>query len=493
MPVERTQPIRYVVLSDLHFGEEDSLLTHLASGRYECDCGRASPVLESLVLCLRHLVSTNPDGIKPTLVLAGDILELAFATYSQSLAVFERFLELIAEPGDELFDRIILLPGNHDHHLWEVARETQFVNNVLAVTRAVDLPPPIHTTPATMAGGVPSFLLNQLVRHVRDLAPTDTCDYPIIIVYPNLALFDESGERGVVIHHGHFVEALFMFMTTLRRRLFPNDPQPATVAELEADNFAWIDFVWSLLGRSGSAGARAENLYKKLQYPSNLEGFVTELARQVAKNTDIPFIPGDWLEERVLRGFFRYIAKKLAGERSRFDGEPNEKLAKGLHDYIFRFVRQQLRDEFGGVPKDLTFIYGHTHKPAEERLEHDGQSVAVYNTGGWIIDATTKEPNHGGSIALIAEDMSTVTLRVYEDVREGNDLVLAHAPSIDERTLAFHRDIERRVGDPDAEGGEWRCHPLWARCVELIGSEAAHRRKILEEVFVTGRGERKDP
>src|SRR5262249_53887133 len=73
------------------------------------------------VECLASLLGRlgeGGDGRKPTLVLNGDILELALARDDVALGVFTQFLELAFERHD-LFDPVIVyLPGNHDHKLW---------------------------------------------------------------------------------------------------------------------------------------------------------------------------------------------------------------------------------------------------------------------------------------------------------------------------------------------------------------------------------------
>jgi hypothetical protein len=66
--------IRYVCLSDTHFGEEDSLLTNLKTASTDTDPSQPSPVLIHLVNCLKELISQNEDNTKPTLILNGDIL-----------------------------------------------------------------------------------------------------------------------------------------------------------------------------------------------------------------------------------------------------------------------------------------------------------------------------------------------------------------------------------------------------------------------------------
>jgi metallophosphoesterase superfamily enzyme len=67
--------IRYVCLSDMHLGEEDSLLPEMIGNNV--DPLKASSVMVHLADCLRELISKNEGTEKPTLILNGDILELA--------------------------------------------------------------------------------------------------------------------------------------------------------------------------------------------------------------------------------------------------------------------------------------------------------------------------------------------------------------------------------------------------------------------------------
>ena len=76
--------IRYVILSDLHFGAENSVLTALSerpasadSTGFSADPQRPSPLLRGLIDGLRHL--TRGQDQPPTLILAGDILDLALS------------------------------------------------------------------------------------------------------------------------------------------------------------------------------------------------------------------------------------------------------------------------------------------------------------------------------------------------------------------------------------------------------------------------------
>ena len=128
--------IRWICLSDTHFGAENRLLSFVPEGSRAVAPGSAGPVLESLVASLRTLVATNTGTRLPTLVLNGDILELALAQDNVAAMVFDRFVDLAFVSGDPVFDSsIIYIPGNHDHHLWETARERQYAHYVASVGR----------------------------------------------------------------------------------------------------------------------------------------------------------------------------------------------------------------------------------------------------------------------------------------------------------------------------------------------------------------------
>ena len=87
--------VRFVCLSDTHFGASNSLLTNLKPDGSEVDPTEPSPVLVQLIACLRELISKNDNSQPPILILNGDILELALTTDNIAAMAFERFIEQI--------------------------------------------------------------------------------------------------------------------------------------------------------------------------------------------------------------------------------------------------------------------------------------------------------------------------------------------------------------------------------------------------------------
>src|SRR5580692_2810427 len=144
--------IRYVIVSDLHFGAENSVLTTLnerpataTETGFSVDPQRSSPALSGLVDGLREL--TRGQGRPPTLILAGDVLDLALSVDEVCSMVFRLFANLAFSDGSPVFEPVIhYVPGNHDHHQLVVARETQNAGYLSGQSGTADLAAPWHTT-----------------------------------------------------------------------------------------------------------------------------------------------------------------------------------------------------------------------------------------------------------------------------------------------------------------------------------------------------------
>ncbi len=245
-------PVRYVCLSDLHLGAENSLLSNVAAGETTVDLSAPSPVLVRLVDGLASLLGRLAGGAaepKPTLVLNGDILELALARDEAALGVLTQFLELAFE-RHELFDpAVVYLPGNHDHRLWRS-----------------DLDPPVGDGEAP-ANGESAWTTNLFdtrsgpngsragraevlaaaahgrpgLRHLRF-----ELRYPTYAVESSTA---GSGTRVVAFHHGHFTEASSASISALRSAAFPRERSSRTAWDHDHESSPWVEFVWSTLAR----------------------------------------------------------------------------------------------------------------------------------------------------------------------------------------------------------------------------------------------------
>ena len=433
-------------------------------------------MLSALVACLHSLVDLDPDGTRPTLVLNGDILEFALAEDNVAAMVFDRFIDLAFDADHPLFNPTILyLPGNHDHHIWETARERLYANYVADTAPDDELLPPWHATRLFVDRGghhLEAELLNALVRrrggkelHVR-------------VVYPNLGLESPSSPRKVLLHHGHFTESLYRLMSRGKAVLFPGQPLGGEVWDWEADNFAWIDFFWSTLGRSGSAGQDVGLIYDMLRSEPAMARLAAEIGEFIGDRGPKPArLITKWLGRKSAEDLVKFVSTR---ERER----PGEVLTpagrQGVQDYLAGpLARQYSHENDGKAGENVSFIFGHTHKPFEDTYAVSGfhGSVSVYNSGGWVIDTPDTNVHQGAAVLLIDSDCNVTSLRMYNQ-----------APS-----PAGYKVHLSSTGGPSANGLHAQLdealeldRPPWTTFSETVSGEVTLRQKLLP--MIIGRG-----
>lgn len=413
--------IKAICVSDLHLGSETSVLTAVNSESLGPDMNTVSPVLESFVECLKAILRSHDGPGKPQLVLAGDILELALSTDNVAATVFTQFIKLLYDGGGLPIDpTIIYTPGNHDHHLWETARESQYVSYLGEPTTKLPLVNvPWHAThlfpwpgtPGLTNRDVDSCLLTTLLRLVNP-----GTDAHVLAMYPNLGVLSaDRKSRCAIVHHGHFTESIYYLMTELGEFLFPSRNPHDEIWDVEAENYAWIDFLWGTLGRSGNVGVKMGMVYNMLKS----EKGTRRLARNLAESVLLRFRRPPLLrpiEGPFTRGVLNLLMKRVEGMER---GVANELLSndsrKRLNRYINQYVHGQLGRECKELPGQLTFVFGHTHKPFEEvcLIEDIPAPVHVYNTGGWAVDTIRPAPTQGAAIVVIDEEGYAASIRMY--------------------------------------------------------------------------------
>jgi hypothetical protein len=426
---EEDNQIRFVCLSDLHLGDEDSILNSKNEDGLD-----ASDVMKNLAKCLESLLTSKTSGKdrkpRPILILNGDIMELALGKFELSAMMFERFMALIMKSRKELFDNeIIFIPGNHDHHIWETARETQYEDYIRRKNLKV-LPAPWHRT-SMIFNRYPiysTFLMSLLQRHTVMHDKLFSPKLKVQISYPNLAIPSEDQKSCVIIHHGQFTERPYYLISDLNTAL-TGGKFPENIDKLEEENFAWIDFFWSTLGRSGQAGSTVRSIYENMKNPTLIGRFLDKISVNLAKKFDVSWLPGTWFEEKVLKEVSHIslpLITSLLGERNRrdtsADGDDlmNQEIKSGLN-HVLRLSWPLMKDDLPKSISDITFVYGHTHKPLERVVDLGeiekgiNKSIALYNTGGWIVDQTEANANFGASIVLMDRNLNVVSLQVYRE------------------------------------------------------------------------------
>ncbi|MEM9126528.1 MAG: hypothetical protein AAGB28_12145 [Pseudomonadota bacterium] len=413
--------IRYVSLSDTHFGADNSILTRLSKVDGPVDPQHPSDLLIHLVNCLRNVINANEGHAKPRLILNGDILDLAFSTENVAAMAFRNFLELTMpqDPAAQLFDpNFIFIPGNHDHHLWEICRERRFVDQMRATDWSQPWDKPRHITELRDPEPLTSHFLEAVARSLPWLG-----DVRVETVYPNLGFL--KGDRLVIYTHGHFIENVYLMASQIADLLYPKTPPPATMEEWEAQNFAWIDFVWSVLGRSGRIGPDEEAVYNTANSPKALGVLLGSAVKTLIMSKTGSSSKGiaDGIEQLVAA-----IIEEVF-ERSSHQSVLSDDGA-GLKRFLAIPIQQQIRSDYPDLTAeaDITVVFGHTHKPFQARMDIDGfltSQIDAFNSGGWVVDSPDIEPLIGGAVILMDEDLNIASLRMYNEAPERSDYTVS--------------------------------------------------------------------
>jgi len=174
------------------------------------------------------------------------------------------------------------------------------------------------------------------------------------------------------------------------------------------------------------------------------------------------------------------------GIREYFGGYVIQQLVKERHDALRKLedVQSGSRTVQEGVQAVLqriaafdpdpartqyTLVFGHTHKPfgLEQEIgfgdgatalgsgvppSRQSSRVAVYNTGGWVVESDKAQGDHGASVVLVSDELETVSLRMYD---EGNTAATLEELS-KEKASAFAKALESRMRKSPKEFEEFR-------------------------------------
>jgi Calcineurin-like phosphoesterase len=408
--------VRYIILSDLHLGAENSILTRLQAGTTLADTHRPSQVLTALVDCLRTIVAANASGEPPTVVVAGDLVELALASGWLSLPVMALLARAFADDGEPfVHEEMLFLPGNHDHHLWELSREQAVERFLRSGAPLAEAPASWHTS-SMFPERAPLFeaqMLEDAVHYFRESKRGR-----VRVVYPDLALTNADGTRAVLVTHGHYMERVATLLSAMSRLFDPSAPPLDDVDLIERENWAWVDFFWGSMGRTTRAGALIEQLYDSLQDQRAIESMLAALAVSATKHAN-PVLRKveSW---GIRRGLGHLVASRLhERERDQTAMPLSDGSRQGLATYLAAMRHTFARQWQGPLPADVTIVTGHTHKPFSEWWEDaawPAGGMRVFNCGGWVVDHIAPQPLQGGAVVLVSDELDVASLRLCQQL-----------------------------------------------------------------------------
>jgi hypothetical protein len=143
------------------------------------------------------------------------------------------------------------------------------------------------------------------------------------------------------------------------------------------------------------------------------------------ENKLLPYLPMSGLKQvqELGLGITKGILDALIGRASEMERNSYQSVLSGdgldgLKWYINQVIKKQFDDETGqNCPDDVSFIFGHTHKPFEDQLVLSNYKfpVKVYNTGGWVLDVPDLVFTQGGSMVLVDDDLRVASMRLFND------------------------------------------------------------------------------
>lgn len=413
--------ITYICISDLHLGEPTSLLTDTpatSGGDGTTADALRDAFSEALLQTIDALVRETSQAAAPGIVLLGDIFDMSLGTPRASIRTFDALLKSLAAKGArERIGPFIFLPGNHDHELWTVSRFEHMLGGDPADDSYV------HTTPAFAAPDTQprAALIDKILR--------DNGFQGAATYYPNMGLMSADGARAVVLHHGHFIEPIYHAMSSLTTALEGRQGISMDAESLERLNASWIDFIWSTDGDDGRLGADINFAHDALLTGRSDISAQHDLAGLLADRLlrALP-LPHTTQARSMTRTAARALIDSLVGEYGQMERFSYQQTlgadgVAGLRSYLSGTVRAQIAQERPGAKlRDLSFVFGHTHKPFEARIPLPDQPMppAVYNTGGWDMDTPMFGTRLGASAVVIDADLNLAALRLC-DVPQQDD------------------------------------------------------------------------
>ncbi len=462
--------LRYICISDLHAGALSSFLVDREGAQdKEPDPTSTSPVTRDFAAAMKTFVGAAIGGAtdKPQLVLLGDVVDLQFSDRAHATQNALTFLSALNQTG-VFADDVLATAGNHDHALWSDAR---LALEAEAIPRGKDgLSFRSDTLAFAPTEGADSRLLTALLKE----ANFGSVDFR----YPNIGLQNEKSGPTVVLHHGHFVETPYRLISDIKDAFNEEKRPNISAAELSSENAGWIDFFWSTTGDAG-LGLTADRLYQDILTTEGYRNRSKKWAAKIGKalSEGLP-MSGNLTLQSILKvvaqvGLDVTVGNYRDTERYAVVDSLTHEGFQGVADYIDGPIAGQIKDEEKGDVEDLTFIFGHTHKPFSDRVRNKSfrNAAKVYNTGGWALNGPRLDNAQGAAVALIDDDLNVALLQVFK-TPDNDEVPLAHVEVLADTqgALKFKSQIEDWIS---------ASKPEWETLAETAGEAYRLRRDFL--------------
>jgi len=366
---------KYVVISDAHLGQDGKDGTGFKSILSDPQHPKFISFKEKI------LKFAGPDNI--TLIGVGDILDLSVSYMRDAILQLCGLVEEI-----EPINKIELIIGNHDHHLFTLCCEHQIVLDKM-MWGYLPNPGSIYNTIHNVRSRALSMCLTSFTKRDIDVS----LSYPI--------LNKQIGAKLYTFTHGHLFGDLYTMISNI---LTPELKGLDYSTAIATTNISVIEFIYWLLGETG-CGMGADGIVEAV-YTEAAKGKTSLINELITRAVDTLFPKGvvSWIPDRIEKWLIKKAAVLIASSLIK---EPSAALLSSKDRYSDLTGTHNKENKWIELTKDITtniFITGHTHK-WDVWEENNKQHI---NLGSWLI-----EPNHPdpiGVILLIDEKETKPTL-----------------------------------------------------------------------------------
>ncbi len=395
-----------MVMSDLHLGRE---LSYLDTRHPEYERNRK--VITDLF---------SEVGDLEDIVINGDLFEIALKSWSEVCEQARAFFRILAEACSP--KRIVFIPGNHDHHLWQTLVERVFIFSAIKNDRP--LPDknnyPLHFVDQIFTSANPEHAREMVLP---DFWPDRKSKPEFIVKYPHhlFGIKKNSGEDYYLCTHGHFLEPLFRPLNFLI--------EPARIEELEGFNALWLESLNYHLGHASRLSERVmaiissyEQGYEKSR--KKINRILNEIFLNIQRKTRLGDI-GSFLLKLGMRFVLRYFPND--GSCALFKQPIDRRLLSEIKIYLEKYILQRYKPENyerlslpspRKIPLPFTFVFGHTHRPNflpeylhDSKVQIDSNEIQVLNTGGWLrVDSENQQGENAGILLIRGKERKWLSL-----------------------------------------------------------------------------------
>ena len=317
--------LKILALSDLHLGEPESVLFN---------SGNDLNIIDATVKKIIELSKGDKkysSGIEQ-LILIGDIADLSVAPDEEAYENVKVFLTSLIDKVK--IDKIIYIPGNHDHHLWVELLKKEYRKDNFR-----DCFPKIK---------VDSSILNKEI-FIKNCLQNNYPAERIEIYYPNYRFVTDTA--FYFFDHGH------LFSKTLDKYMSIRGINVENLEDLEEKTYWFMKIIWYKISKHRLI-EKGFDLIRKLCLGLSLSGSI----RGTKFKEDSKTLLDDYVRERI-----KWYLVDVCG------------------------IKNELK-------KDFHFIFGHTHHggrilKSDRKVRVKGRFISLWNTGGWIVPSEIFSPD----------------------------------------------------------------------------------------------------